>query len=132
MAIRLNTAARNAQLDGTINTAFDSGVLEIRTGSQPTTADDEATGTLLCELEVAADAFAAADGGVIAKQGTWEGQNVASGTPGWFRLRSDDDSVRIDGAIPTDLTVTGPTEGEMIEGGTSQVTSLTITAPANA
>lgn len=131
MTIRLNTGARNAALDGILNTAFDEGVLEIRTGSQPSSADDEASGTLLVAIDLPADAFAAASNGSIAKQGTWEAAVGASGTPGWFRLRDGDDTIRIDGAVGSDMTISGLTGGDLIEGGTTTVDSLTITMPAS-
>ena len=38
MAIGLSTAAANALLDGGINTTFNSGTLEIRSGTRPTGA----------------------------------------------------------------------------------------------
>ena len=46
MAIRLPNASRNAAVDAVLALAA-GGSIEIRTGSQPASASDAATGTLL-------------------------------------------------------------------------------------
>lgn len=49
MALRFSKALRNFMLQhGSIKQALHGGVIEVYSGSQPTTADDAATGTLLC------------------------------------------------------------------------------------
>jgi hypothetical protein len=49
MALRLSTAIRNHILNGgSLKTALKGGVLKLYTGSQPASADDAPTGTLLC------------------------------------------------------------------------------------
>jgi len=111
MALRLSTGFRNTKQDSAFNGGtgkqFDSGVLEFRTGSQPTTADDAPTGTLLASMTLPADAFGASSAGAVAKAGTWQDASADNaGTAGWFRLRESGDGGgssstdrRIDGAI---------------------------------
>jgi hypothetical protein len=85
MAITMNTNLKNDLLDG-IDTVFNSGTLEIRTGSPPG-AGTAATGTVLVTIALPADAFAAASSGTKAKAGTWQDLSAdASGTAGHFRL----------------------------------------------
>ena len=145
MALRLSTGFRHTSLDSQFNAGagkqFDSGVLEFRTGAQPTVADDAPTGTVLASMTLPADAFGAAASGAVAKAGTWQDASAdATGTAGWFRLKESGDlgttnttDRRIDGAI------TGTGGGGQIElDNTSiaigqQVTqnTFTVTQPAS-
>lgn len=103
MAERMEVDMRNRQADS-LGADFDSGTLVIRTGAQPASADDAASGTLLVTITLPADAFAAASAGVAAKAGTWSGAAVATGEAGWFRMSNGAGTRSIDGAImPEDL-----------------------------
>ena len=121
MTIRFSTGLRN-NLVGALGFAatFEKGIIEIRTGTQPTTADAAPTGTLLGTMTLASGAFtpgsptngltfAAPAGGAVSKTGTWSFVGVAAGTAGWFRLKgnaADADALsttlpRMDGSIAT-------------------------------
>ena len=116
MTIRLDDDIRNDLLDG-IDTTFNSGTLEIRSGAQPASANDVASGTLLASITLPADAFAAAGGGAKVLAGTWQDASAnATGTAGWFRLANGADTRRIDG----DITVTSG-------GGDLELDSVSIT-----
>ena len=96
MAFRQSTGFANHRLDAALNAAagdqFDSGVLEFRTGAQPTLANDAPTGTVVASLTLPADAFGAAAAKVAAKAGTWQDASAdAAGTVGWARLRESGD-----------------------------------------
>jgi hypothetical protein len=127
MATRLNTQCRTDLLDTGIDTAFDSGVFEIRTGTQPAAATDAATGTQLVSITLPADAFGAVSSGAMAKAGTWQGTAGASGTAGWCRLRNSGDTVRIDGAVGAELTLDNTS---ISSGGTVTINTATVTMPA--
>ncbi len=130
MAIRINDGARNQALDSGLATAFDGGtaVLEIRTGAQPAAASDAATGTLIVSITLPADAFAAASSGAIAKAGTWSGTASNAGTAGWFRLRNAGDTIRLDGAVGSDITFDNTS---VSNGATVTIATFTITQPAS-
>lgn len=98
MAERLNAAARNLQADS-IGTDLNSGTMEIRTGAQPASGDDAASGTLLVTINLPADAFDAAVAGVAVKAGTWTGTAVATGVAGWYRKKNSGATRNYDGAI---------------------------------
>jgi len=116
MALRLDDDVRNDLLDG-IDSTFNSGTLEIRTGAQPASANDAASGTVLATITLPADAFAAAASGAKAKLGTWSDTSAdATGTAGHFRMRNGADTRRIDG----DITITSG-------GGEMELDSLSIT-----
>ena len=133
MTVRLNTALRNLLADS-LGDTFNSGVLEIRTGTQPASAGDSATGTLLASIPLPADAFSAASVGVTSKSGTWSVAAAATGTAGWARFRNAGDTLRLDGSVTAtggggDLTIDNVS---IVATGTVTVTSFTVTQPANA
>lgn len=133
MTIRINTALQSQLADSAAD-SFDSGTLEVRTGSQPTTANDSASGTLLSTVSLPATAFGAASSGTAAKSGTWSDTVDTTGTPGWFRLANGADSIRIDGAVAassSDLNISGLVGGELIAGGTLTISTFTLTQPAS-
>ena len=111
MTMRISPTLVRGILDGVVNSgaggSFDSGTLEIRTGAQPTSAEDAETGTLLVSITLPADAFAAAATLSAAKSGTWQDASAdGTGTAGWFRIRASGDAGgastttrRIDGAV---------------------------------
>lgn len=97
MTIQFSTGLVNAMLDGQVNggagaSAFDSGLLNIYTGSAPATADAAVTGTLLASMTLPADAFAAAASKACAKAGTWSDSSANNtGTAGYFRIVTSSD-----------------------------------------
>lgn len=133
MAVRLNTPLRNTLADA-LGDSFNSGVAEIRSGTQPATAGDAATGLLLASIPLPADAFQAATSGTASKNGTWTVAASQSGTAGWVRFRNAADTVRMDGSVTAtggggDLTIDNTS---IVATGTVTVTSFTATQPANA
>ena len=99
MTIKLSTGLRNALLgqDG-LSKIFSGGVIELRSGPQPVSADAAPTGTLLGVVTVGGQpwiagnpanglVFASPAGGVLSKNSDhWMTFAVAAGTIGWFRL----------------------------------------------
>jgi len=83
----MSISARNAQLDA-LASKFNSGTLECRTGTQPASAEDAATGTLLATITLATTAFPAASGGVLTMNATASSGTVSgSGTITWGRFK---------------------------------------------
>ncbi|MDD5375276.1 hypothetical protein [Acidithiobacillus sp.] len=151
MTLRLSTALRN-NLAGTTGFAatFANGIIEIRTGTQPTTADAAVTGTLLGTVTLNSGAFtpgtatngltfAAASGGAVSKSGVWSMNGVAAGTAGWFRLKAnalDDDSLsttlpRLDGSIAVSGADLNLSNISIAIGAPTTIDSFTYTQPAN-
>lgn len=119
MTIRLSTGLRN-NLVGPLGFAasFEKGVIEIYTGTQPTSADAAVSGTLLGTVTLNSGAFvpgaptngltfAAPSAGSVSKTGTWSFVGIAAGTAGWFRFKANavdtgalsTTAVRMDGSI---------------------------------
>lgn len=105
MAITYTTAYRNAVGDSGADAVFNSGKVQIWSGAAPG-ANAAPTGTKLWEINLPADAFAAAAAGAKAKNGAWSAAAIAAGTMGYLRIISSTDTgaatqnePRIEGSI---------------------------------
>lgn len=134
MTIRLSTASRNAAVDAVLGLLGSAGIIQIRTGTQPASAQDAATGTLLATFTLNNPAFGAGSGGVATLDVTpeLETTGVADGTAGWWRASSGASATVMDGSC----TVTGG-DGDLTlntvtvsVGLTLQLTGGTVTMPA--
>lgn len=134
MALRIPTAARNAACDAVVDLA-DAGAgaatIEIRTGSQPATANDAATGTLLATVTCADPAFGSASSGVATLAGTpLSTSGVAAGTAGWFRMKDSAGNTVMDGSVGTSGAELNLNTTTISVGVTVTVSSGTVTMPA--
>ena len=147
MALRLSTGLRQALL-GTADfqAEFNLSRIYIYTGSQPSSANDAATGTLLATITVNGGAtgltFDAPVDGTISKAAaeTWSGTAGAEGTAGWFRLSEagDDPATlsttisRVDGNIATSGANLNMSNTFVANGAVQTISSFAITLPASA
>ena len=137
MATRISTAARNAAADSVVDLldgGAGAGYIEIRTGSQPATPNDAATGTLLATLTLSDPAFGTASSGTATASAITDDTSAdATGTAGWFRGYTSAGTAVIDGNI----TATGGggnmelNSVSIVAGGLVEVTSWTITMPGS-
>jgi len=138
VATRLPTASRNATSNAVtalVDADVGAGTIQIRTGAQPASADNAATGTLLATITLADPAWGAAVAGVSTLDATpvLSTTGVAAGTAGWFRMLDNSGDTIADGAV----TVTGG--GGELElntttisiGVTVEITAGTLTTPAS-
>jgi hypothetical protein len=136
MTTRISTAARNASasaIAALLDAGAGAGKLEVRTGTQPATANTAATGTLLGTLTLSDPAFGTPVTGVVTAGAiTGDTSADASGTAGWFRAYDSDSNPVLDGSV----TATGGggdlqlNSVSIVAGGTINVTSWTITMAA--
>lgn len=136
MAVRLPTASRNAAADAVVD-LLDAGAgaatIQIRTGSQPASANDAATGTLLVTFTMADPAFGAASAGVAtAASVPRTATGAAAGTAGWARALDSTGATVVDGSVTAtggggDITMDTTT---VSVGLTVNLTALTVTMPA--
>lgn len=136
MAVRLSTATVNAKANAAVDlldAGAGAGTIKIYTGSQPASANDAVSGTLLATFTLADPAFGNAAAGVATLASTPRTTAaVAAGTAGWFRAA---DST---GATVFDGSVTATAGGGQIELNTTtlsvgvdvELTSGTYTQPA--
>lgn len=148
MTVRFSTQTRT-NLAAAFATTFANGIIEIRTGSQPASADAAATGTLLGTVTLSSGAFTpgtetngltfgAAASGAVSKTGVWSFAGIAAGTAGWFRLKAnalDNDTLstalpRVDGSIATSGADMNLSNISVAIGAPSTIDSFTLTFPA--
>jgi hypothetical protein len=127
MTTRLPLSARNAMLDALTalsNAGAGPAVAQIRSGSQPASADNAATGTVLATFTFSDPAFGAAVAGVATVDVTPALTVAASatGTAGWYRLMDSNAATVIDGSV----TATGG-GGDMQINDTGLVSTVGVT-----
>jgi hypothetical protein len=135
VATRISTAAQNAAanaITALVDAGPAAGTVQVRTGAQPASANDPATGTLLATFTLEDPAFGAAVAGVATFDATpiLTTTGVAAGTAGWFRMLDSTGAVVLDGAVGTvgqqlNLNTTSISIGLTVE-----ITSGTLTMPA--
>lgn len=137
MATRIPTASRNAACDAVVDLTdggSGAGTIDVRTGTQPASANDAASGTLLATFTLNDPAFGAASTGVatLDVDPAITTTGLAAGDAGWFRMKDSAGATVLDGAA----TATGG--GGQLElstiavsiGLTVSITSGTVTMPA--
>jgi len=124
MAIQLSVAVRNAKLNAIEATVGTSAVLKIFTGAQPADCAAANSGTLLATMSLPSDWMAAADAGVIAKNGTWEETAAdGTGTAAHYRIyASDGTTCHLQGSV----TASGA-GGDLTLNNTSVATGQAVT-----
>lgn len=148
--LRLSTGLRNTMLKAAGNSCVDAmakGMIEIRTGSQPATADDAETGTLLARITLNSGAYTdlatygismKAVGAALNKADgeVWSGVAIADGVAGWFRFYdssathgSSTTAKRIDGAVAQSGAQMNLPSTNITTGGTTTIDALTINFP---
>lgn len=149
MSFRLSTGLRNKVLDGGSGGGFKGalnlGFIAILTGSQPTSPDNPATGTLLGTVSVNGGGtgltFDAAAAGVLPKAAaeSWKFTGLANGTAGWFRFYAAGDTItnssttvaRLDGSVGTSGAELNLSNLSILVGQVNTVDQFTITQPAS-
>lgn len=132
MAMELATGARNAACDAIVDAidAGGAGTIEIRTGSQPASPNDAASGTLLATLTFNATAFGAAAAGVATANAITSDTNVdATGTAGYARIKSGGGTTIFDVDIGQGSGTLDFDNSSFVAGGTAAISSFTVTVP---
>lgn len=136
MAVTISTASRNAActaLAGLADAGSGPGVIEIRSGSRPASANDAASGTLLATITCADPAFDTVANGTVALASVPRAATgAADGAASWARLKDSS------GATVLDCSVTATGGGGDITLNTTTIStgvafaleSFTVTMPS--
>ena len=132
MATRLPTNVQNAACDAVVDLVDAGpsfGTIDIRSGGQPASANNAATGTLLATFTLPDPAFGAAAAGVATLDNSpvISTTGLAAGTAGWFRMKDSTGATVLDGLVGAELTLNTTT---ISIGVTIEVVSGTVTMPA--
>lgn len=130
MATRLATATQNASANA-VGTLLSGGSIEIRSGSQPATANDAATGTLLATITLGT--APSASSGSVAMPDPASVNAVATGTAGWYRAKASGGATVVDGSVTAsggggDITLSSTS---LVSGSPVDLSSFTYTQPAS-
>lgn len=124
MATRLATATRNAKANA-VGTLMSGGTVEIRTGAQPASANDAASGTLLATVTLGTAPSASA--GVVTMPDPASVNAVATGTAGWFRVKASGGATVWDGLIGAEGTLSSTS---IVSGNPVDLSAVTYTQPS--
>jgi len=129
MAWRLAVATRNAAGDGLVD-LLDAGTIQIRTGTQPDSADDTATGTLLAILTFASTAFSDFTAGVGSAEAIASGIALVTGTAGHARFLNSDGLTHSDLDIGEGSGTVNFDDVDFLDGGTVAISSVAFSMPS--
>ncbi len=137
MTTRISDATANALVDAVCtrtDAGAGAGTIQIRTGSQPATADTAASGTVVATVTCSDPAFGSSSARSASLAGVPKSDTSAdaSGTAGWFRILDSNGATVMDG----DCTSTAVGTGNMlidnpvlVAGQTFTINSLAISVP---
>lgn len=132
--MKISNLVRSAMADAfvdKIDEGAGAGTLAIRTGSAPTDTTDADSGTLLATHTLSDPAFGAASNGVATANSIADDTSIdATGTAGHFRIYDSDSECHCQGSVGEAAEDIVFDDVDFIAGGTSSITSLTITQPA--
>lgn len=133
--INLHTLTANAMadaLDSIIGAAASAATIQFRTGTQPASPDDAATGSEVATVTMTnTSPFGDAAAGVItAATITDDSDATGNASPvTWFRILDGDNNARLDGTVGTSGADINFAAVIWPAGSTVQVTSLAFTMP---
>lgn len=134
-SIKMTNATKSAACDAVVDrvdAGSGAGTIEIRSGTQPTNADDSDTGTLLATLTYSDPAFGACSNGVAtASSITGDSSADATNTAGYFVVKDSSGTKVFTGTITAtggggDMTLVTTS---IVSGQPVQITSFTFTIP---
>lgn len=128
MTIRFNTATRNVMADALAG-ILGAATLNVYTGSQPASANNAPTGTLLISFDVASVGYNTASNGSATMADSVQATAVASGTAGWARF--SDGICVVDGTVGTSGTDFIISTTSITNGGVVTLNTATVTQPAS-
>jgi hypothetical protein len=129
MALRLANATRSVAANANFD-LLNAGTIQIRTGSQPATADTAASGTLLGTCTFSSTAFGVASSGVkTANSITSDTSADASGTAAHARLLTSAAAIHSDCTCGTGTGDISFDNSVIVSGGVIAISSMTATQP---
>jgi len=132
---QLATATRNASCNAIVDLldASGSGTIKVYDGSQPANANTAvSTQTLLATFTLASTAFGSASTGAATLASTpLSATAAATGTASWFRAADGAGTTVFDGSVGTSSADLVLNTTSITSGNTVQITSGTVTVPAN-
>src|SRR5690349_675011 len=127
MALTISAAAAQAMGAALATDIGSAATIEIRTGSKPATPETAATGTLLATVTISGSFTSS--GGALTAADPASVTVAASGTAGYFRLKTSGGTAKIDGTVGTSGADLNLSTTALVSGGTVDLGVPTITVP---
>lgn len=127
MALTVAAAAAQA-MGAALATDIGSGAtIDIRSGSKPATPETTATGTLLATVTISGSFTST--GATLTAADPAAASVVATGTAGYFRLKTSGGTAKVDGTVGTSGADMNLSSTSLVSGGTVDLGVPSITVP---
>lgn len=127
MALTISAADANAMAATLATQIGSAATIEIRTGSKPATPETAASGTLLATVAISGS-FTASGGSITAADPA-SVTVAATGTAGYFRVKTSGGTAKIDGTVGTSGADMNLSTVSLVAGGTVDLGVPTFTVP---
>ena len=127
MALTISAAAAQA-MGAALATDIGSGAtIDIRSGSKPATPETTATGTLLATVTISGSF--SSSGATLTSADPASASVVATGTAGYFRVKTSGGTAKIDGTVGTSGADMNLSSTSLVSGGTVDLGVPSFTVP---
>ena len=127
MALTVAATAAQAMAAALATDIGSAATIEIRSGSKPATPESAATGTLLATVAISGSFTAS--GGSLTSADPASVTVAASGTAGYFRLKTSGATAKVDGTVGTSGADMNLSSTSLVAGGTVDLGVVTLTVP---
>ena len=129
MALTISATAAQAMAAALATDIGSAATIEIRSGSKPATPESTVTGTLLATVAISGSFTAS--GGALTSADPASVTVAASGTAGYFRLKTSGGTAKVDGTVGTSGADMNLSTTSLVAGGTVDLGVVTLTAPTS-
>lgn len=127
MALTISAAAAQAMGAALATDIGSAATIEIRTGSKPATPETAASGTLLATVAISGSFTSS--GGALTAADPASVTVAATGTAGYFRVKTSGGTAKIDGTVGTSGADMNLSTVSLVAGGTVDLGVPTFTVP---
>ena len=127
MALTVAATAAQAMAAALATDIGSAATIEIRSGSKPATPESTVTGTLLATVAISGSFTAS--GGSLTSADPASVTVAASGTAGYFRLKTSGGTAKVDGTVGTSGADMNLSSTSLVAGGTVDLGVVTLTVP---
>lgn len=127
MALTISAAAAQAMGAALATDIGSAATIEIRSGSKPATPETAVTGTLLATVAISGSFTSS--GGALTAADPASVTVAASGTAGYFRVKTSGGTAKIDGTVGTSGADMNLSTVSLVAGGTVDLGVPTFTVP---
>jgi hypothetical protein len=127
MALTISAAAAQAMGAALATDIGSAATIEIRSGSKPSTPETAASGTLLSTVTISGSF--SSSGATLTAADPASASVVATGTAGYFRLKTSGGTAKIDGTVGTSGADMNLSSVSLVSGGTVDLGVPSFTVP---